>query len=59
MTDGFKKLQKSFAATADDLLIRAMVARADGSGYQLTGFKRDRIDYLTELDADAGISGIA
>lgn len=59
MTDGFKKLQKSFSATADDLLIRAMVARADGSGYQLTGFKRDRIDYLTELDADAGISGIA
>lgn len=59
MTDGFKKLQKSFSATADDLLIRAMIARADGSGYQMTGFKRDRIDYLTELDAEAGISGIA
>ena len=59
MTDGFKKLQKSFSATADDLLIRAMIPRADGNGYQMTGFKRDRIDYLAELDAEAGISGIA
>lgn len=59
MTDGFKKLQKSFATTAEDLLIRAMIPRADGSGYQMTGFMRDRIDYLTEIDAAAGISGIA
>lgn len=59
MTEGFKKLQKSFSATAEDLLIRAMVPRADGAGFQMTGFMRDRIDYLTEIDPDAGISGIA
>lgn len=59
MTQGFKKLQKSFNTTAEDLLIRAMVPRADGSGFQMTGFMRDRIDYLTEIDAAAGISGIA
>lgn len=59
MTDGFKKLQKSFTATAEDLLIRAMIPRADGNGYQMTGFMRDRMDYLTEIDAAEGISGIA
>jgi len=59
MTQGFKKLQKNFSATAEDLLVRAMVPRADGAGFQMTGFMRDRIDYLTEIDAKAGISGIA
>ncbi len=59
MTDGFKKLSKSLSATAEDLLIRAQVARADGSGFQSTSFMRDRIDYVTELDAEKGLSGIA
>lgn len=59
MTDGFKKLSKSFSTTAEDLMIRAQIARADGSGFQSIGFMRDRIDYVTEVDAEKGISGIA
>lgn len=40
-------------------MIRAQVARAAGDGFQAIGFMRDRIDYVTEVDAEKGISGIA
>jgi|GEM_PF-1439443 len=57
---GLRSLQKSFSQPAEDLLIRAQVARADGKGYQSVGFMRERIDYLADLSDETGtLSGIA
>lgn len=57
MTDSLsKKIGKSMMRTADDLLIRAQMARDDGKGYAVAGFMRERIDYLADLGD--GISGI-
>lgn len=57
---GLRTLQKNFSQTAEDLLIRAQVAHAEGKGFQRISFMRDRIDYLTDLsDETRALSGIA
>jgi len=57
MTDNLsKKFGKSLSCAADDLLIRAQVARDDGKGYAAASFMRERVDYLVDLgDETSGI----
>lgn len=51
-----KKFGKSLARAAEDILIRAQVARDDGKGYAAASFMRERVDYLVDLGDD--LSGI-
>ncbi|HYD19709.1 MAG TPA: hypothetical protein VEF76_14655 [Patescibacteria group bacterium] len=51
------KFSKKLLPEAEDLVIRALVPREDGSGYSPLSFTRERIDYVTEISA--GVAGIA
>jgi len=55
MTDA-PKFNKRILPDADDLILRAQAATADGKGFAPMSFTRERIDYLTSVSE--GVSGI-
>lgn len=56
MAEGFK-FTKRLTPEADDLVIRAMVRTEDSADFCPLTFRRERIDYVTEVSE--GVSGIA
>ncbi len=57
MNEPLKKFSKKLLPEADDLLLRVMARTDGGDGFAPLSFKRERIDYLTEVSP--GVSGMA